>query len=185
MKNLKVLFIISLVIGMVFTSCTDAKVSQHLDDIKTLQNKVDSSSTQFETIDMESISTYYAKAKDQFDFIEKHYHDTTNMDNAQYIDVYYGNYKLMKKMVKGHERLASEITYTQSQLSDLYLDVKNGLVADSVYSKYYNGEQKATTQIVKSVAVLKDWETRSVKRYKGMVQPIDSIITELKKQGYR
>jgi len=185
MKNLKILFVISIITGMVFTSCTDAKVTQRLDNIKTLQTKVDSSSTEFGTIDIETIEKYRSKGKEQMDFIEKHYHDTTNFDNAKYIDVYYANYKLMKKIVKGHERLASEITYTQSQLSNLYLDVKNGLVADSVYTKYYNGEQKATAEIIISVATLKDWETRSIKRYNGMVQPIDSVIMELKKQGYR
>ena len=185
MKTLKVLFVISIITGMVFTSCTDAKVTQRLDDIKTLQTKVDSSSTEFGTIDIETISKYSAKGNEQMSFLEKHYHDTTNFDNAKYIDVYYANYKLMKKIVKGHKRLASEITYTQSQLGNLYLDVKNGLVADSVYTKYYSGEQKATAEIVKSVETLKEWETRSIKRYNGMVQPVDSIITELQKQGYR
>lgn len=185
MKNLKVLFVISMSIGLGFTSCTDANVTVRLNEIKTLQTKVDSSSTEFETIDIKTISKYRERGEEQMAYLEKHYQDTTNFENAKYLDVYYANYKLMKKIVKGHQRLVSEITYTQSQLDHLYLDVKNGLVADSAYTKFYSGEQKATTTIVNSVATLKDWEARSIKRYSGMVQPIDSIITQLQKQGYR
>jgi len=181
MKHLAILFIFS----SILFSCTDKKVTQHLNDIETLQAKVDSSNTVFETIDLETISKYREIGKEQMNYIEKHYHDSTNFDNAKYIDVYYANYKLMKKIVKGHKRLASEITYTSAQLNDLYVDVKNGLVADSVYTKYYTGEQNATAGIVKSVSTLKDWETRSIKRYNGMVPSIDSIIVELKNQGYR
>ena len=184
MKQFKILFSLVSLISLTLTSCTDVQVTTRLDNIKTLQTKVDSSSTEFEAINLDAILEYKAKSNEQMDFIEKHYHDTSNFDNAKYIDVYYANYKLMKKIDKGYQRLESEITYTQSQLANLYLDVKNGLVADSVYNKFYNGEQKATAQIVKSVRILKEWETHSVNRYNGMVQPIDSIINELKNQGY-
>lgn len=181
MKHLAILFICTLIV----ISCTDEKVTQHLNDIKTLQNKVDSSNTAFSELNMEKITEYRQNAESQMEFIEANYHDTVSFENAKYVDVYYANFRLMRKLMMNHKKLDSEITYTNSQLVKLYADVKNGLVADSTYSHYYSGEKKATDAIIESVATLKDWEYRTIKRYNGMVQPIDSIILELKNQGYR
>lgn len=91
----------------------------------------------------------------------------------------------MKKYVKGYGRLNSEIDFSISQLSHLHHDVENGFAHDSTYAKHFEDEKLAVSKIVNTCATLQNWEERSTKRYHGMVQPIDSIITELQKQGYR
>lgn len=166
-------------------SCTDKNASNHLADISTLQAQVDSSNTVFQTIDFELIKEYKENSDQQLTFLKENFKDSSTFENAKYIDVYYGNFKLMRKMLKGQPRLEEEILYSQQQLDHLYQDVKNGMLEDSVYTKYYEGEAKAVKQIINSTFTLKDWETRSVKRYNGMVAPIDSVINELHKQGYR
>tara|TARA_R110002050_G_scaffold147017_1_gene272651 strand:+ start:29882 stop:30424 length:543 start_codon:yes stop_codon:yes gene_type:complete len=178
----KFVVILSLIIAIV--SCKSELTQTRLGAIKSLQAQVDSSAIMFQTIDIAKIKDYKTNAKTQLDFLEKNNHDTI-FDHLKYIDVYYANFKLMRKLVKGHERLAAEIEFSTSQLTHLYNDVENGFSGDSNYVKHFDSESKAVSKIVNSTAVLKDWEERTVKRYNGMVAPIDSIILVQQNLGYR
>jgi uncharacterized membrane-anchored protein YhcB (DUF1043 family) len=180
MKKLSIIIIIFVAL----ISCNNETTQHKLEEIKTLQTQVDSTKKVFNTLDFEKIAEMKAYAKQQLDFLDKHNKDTTRA-NAKYIDVYYANFKLTRKFVKGYERLESEIDFSTSQLTHLYNDVENGFANDSNYVKHFKDEKTAVFKIVNTCATLVDWQMRSTKRYNGMVQPIDSIITELKKQGFR
>jgi len=177
-------FFLVLFLSLTIVSCVSEKTQQKALAIGQLQTQVDSCSKEFKTLDLEKIKTYKTNAKSQLDFLEKNFHDT-NFQSARYIDVYYRNYKLMTKIIKGADRLQSEITYSQSQLEKLHNDVENGFFTDSLYQEYFDGEQKAVEKIKNTTKVLSDWETKSIHRYDGMTSSIDSVITELQNQGYR
>lgn len=180
MKKLSIIIIIFVALA----SCKSETTQQKLQEIKTLQVQVDSTKKVFNTLDIDKMSEMKTYAEQQLDFLEKHNKDTTRA-NAEYIDVYYGNFKLIRKFVKGYGRLESEIDFSTSQLTHLYNDVDNGFTNDSSYVKHLKDEKTAVFKIVNTCATLVDWQERGTKRYSGMVQPIDSIITELKRQGFR
>lgn len=172
-------------LALTIVGCTSEKVSQRLIHLEKLQSQVDSANTVFISIQMDSIQAYKRHSETQLDFIKQHFWDTSNRENAQYIDVYYANFKKMRKLVKGYPRVQAEIENSQKQLSSLYHDTKHQIHADSVYERYVSGEEKMVRSIVESVGRLKSWEEQSVNRYHGMVDPIDSVILSLKEQGYR
>lgn len=165
-------------------SCKSEKTEKLLVEIDQLITEVDSSNIVFKSIDTASISTAKLYAESQLDYLKEFNTDTT-YKKARFIDVYNSNFKLMRKLLSSYSRLGSEIEYSKNQLTHLSNDVKNGLAADSTYIKYFNGEKKAVETIKVTAKSFKDWETRSINRYNGMVLPIDTIITDLKKQGYR
>lgn len=169
---------------LLVTSCRNEKTEKMLTKIDLMIASVDSSEIVFQTIDTNTISIAKKNAESQLEYIQKFYKDTA-YQNLRYIDVYNSNFKLMRKLLKGYTRLQSEIDFSKSQLQHLSNDVKNGFAADANYQKHMAGELKAVEKIRVSTKVLIDWEEKSINRYNGMVQPIDSIITELKEQGYR
>jgi predicted transcriptional regulator len=178
-------FLLILSVGFSLYSCTSEVVIQRLNDISKLQSQLDSATLEFKKIDTAEVRENMEKAKSQLDYLERHYIDSQNFDLAKYCGVYEANFKLMRRTIGNYEKLDGQIAYTSSQLSHLYADIENGMVADSVYERYYSGEQKATQEIIANVAKLQEWETKSTKRFWGMVQPMDSIITDLQNRGYR
>ena len=185
MKTLSVQKLVTpLVLMLVLFSCKSEITTSNLKQIETLQFKVDSSNLVYKKLNIEEITKNKLYAEKQLDFLKEHNHDTTLALN-KFMDVYYGNFKIMRKYLTGYKRLGSEIDFSTSQLTHLYNDVENGFAHDSSYTKHFEDEKLAVSKIVNTCATLLDWEQRSTKRYNGMVQPIDSIITELQKQGYR
>lgn len=178
----KLVVILGLFIAIV--SCKSELSQSRIKDINSLQAQVDSSAIVFQTIDIDKIKAYKTNAKSQLDFLDNNNHDTI-FDHLKYIDVYYSNFKLMRKLVTGYDRLAAEIEFSSSQLTHLNNDIENGFSGDSTFTKYYNAEKKAVFQIVNTTKVLIDWEERTINRYNGMVAPIDSIILVQKNLGYR
>lgn len=168
----------------IFSSCKSEKTEALLAEIEGMQSSVDSSQKIFEEIDIEKITKNKENAKGQIEYLKKFYNDT-NYVNARYVDVYISNFKLMRKLVKGHHRLDQEIDFSQGQLHHLRKDVKNGFAADSSYFKYLEAEKLAVSKIKNTTKTLVSWELKTTNRYNGMVAPIDSIITELKNQGKR
>ncbi len=165
-------------------ACQSESTKTKLQAITGLQKQVDSSQVVFKTIQIETISAYKKNAEGQLDYLKKNYHDTA-IENARFVDVYNSNFKLMRKLMKGHERLEKEIDFSNNQLKHLYSDIENGFAQDSNYVKFMKGEKIAVFKIINTTNTLKDWEERTIKRYNGMISPIDSIILELKNQGYR
>ena len=176
--------VIPIVIIGAFLSCRSEKTTTNLREIEILQATVDSSKVVFKTLDFEGISTMKLKAEEQLEYLKEHNKDTAMALN-KFIDVYYSNFKIMRKYLKGHGRLGAEIEFSKGQLINLHHDVDNGFAHDSTFTNHFDDEKLAVSKIVNTCATLLDWEERSTKRYNGMVQPIDSIITELQKQGYR
>ena len=176
--------VIPFLLVIVLFSCKSETTRTNLHEIEVLQYQVDSSKIVFKTLDLDSITKMKVNAEEQLDFLKKHNHDTTKAYN-KFLDVYYGNFKILKKYIKGYGRLNSEIEFSISQLTHLHNDVENGFAHDSTYTKHFEDEKLAVSKIVNTCATLQNWEERSTKRYNGMTQPIDSIITELQKQGYR
>ena len=182
MKLLKsTTLVIALFLGF---ACQSENTKAKLQAVTILQGKVDSSSVVFKTIQFETISENKKNAESQLDYLTKNYHDT-NMQNARYVDVYNTNFKLMRKLIKGHKRLEKEIDFSNNQLKHLYSDIENGFAQDTNYIKFMQGEELAVSKIVNSTKTLKNWEERTTNRYNGMVAPIDSIILELRNQGFR
>lgn len=165
-------------------SCKSEKTENMLLKVQAMQASVDSSNKVFQTIDTNVVSTAKIKSEKQLEFLKEHYNDT-NYQNARYIDVYNSNFKLMRKLLKGYNRLHSEIEFSNSQLNHLQNDINNGFANDNEYKKHLAGEQKAVEKIRVSTRVLKEWEAKTVKRYNGMNMSIDSIVTELHNQGRR
>ena len=176
--------ILAFTLILLISSCKNEETTKMLGTIDQLIVTVDSSNVVFKTIDTAAIATAKANAESQLEYIKKFYTDT-NYQNARYIDVYNSNFKLMRKLLKGYDRLGSEIDFSKSQLTHLSNDINNGFAADSSYIKYLEGEKKAVSKIRITTKTLVEWEEKSINRYSGMVQPIDSIITELQNQGFR
>jgi hypothetical protein len=177
-------FILTLLVSILIISCVSEKTEQKTLAVQKLQSQVDSSAQESMQLNIEKIKEYKTNAKSQLDYLETNFHDT-NFQSAKYIDVYYRNYKLMTKILKGHDRLQSEITYSKNQLKTLHNDIENGFLTDSLYQEYFDGETKAVSQIITTTKTLLEWETKSIHRYDGMKISIDSVITELQNQGYR
>lgn len=175
---------LTLFISTFIISCVSKKTEQKTLAVQKLQFQVDSSAQEFTHLDLDKIKEYKSNASSQLDYLKENFHDT-NFQNAKYIDVYYRNYKLMTKLIKGHDRLQSEITYSTNQLKTLQNDIENGFLTDSLYQEYYKGENKAVQQIIATTKTLMEWETKSIKRYDGMFNSIDSVVTDLQNQGYR
>jgi hypothetical protein len=173
-----------IVISTILFACTSQQTTQRLNDVSKLQSQVDSSLVVFNTINIDSVKTLKSLSKSHIDYLEKNYHDTI-LAHAQYVDVYYGNFKLMRKLVKGYDRVAAEIDFSKVQLGNLHKDIENGFTQDSTYQRNFDAEKKAVGQIINSAKTLKDWEIRTAKRHSGMEASIDSIILDLKNQGYR
>lgn len=176
------IFIISL-IGS-FSSCQSEKTQKILAEIEQMQISVDSSDNIYRSMDTATIFSYKKNAETQIEYLEKFYHDTV-FENAKYIDVYYGNFKLLRKLTRSYGRLGEEIEFSKSQLSRLHNDVKNGFAADSSYIKFVSDEHLAVTKIVNTTATFVKWEKKGVQRYERMIVSIDSIVIEMKNQGYR
>ncbi len=184
MRHSIVFGIVIISILSILNSCKSEKTEALLAEIEGMQLSVDSSQKVFERIDTATISKNKKYAEDQIEYLRK-FNTDTNYKNARYIDVYYANFKLMRKLLKGHHRLNQEIDFSQGQLHHLYKDVKNGFAADTNYYTYIEAEELAVSKIKNTTKTLTDWELKTTKRHKGMVAPIDSIITELKNQGKR
>lgn len=165
--------------------CTNPKLQLKIDQVTELQHKVDSSKVVMDSIDIHKVTLFKEYAGAQIDFLEDHPQDSSYREEAKYIDVYLGNFKMLRKLIKNYEPTQAEIEYTQGQLNNLYADLSNGLVADSTYARFYRSEKMATVQIVNTVRKLRDWEIRGVKRHMGMVNQVDSIITSLENLGFR
>ncbi|MFT4754482.1 MAG: hypothetical protein ACI85Q_002041 [Salibacteraceae bacterium] len=168
----------------VFSACKSKKTEQMLAQIDQLVVQVDSSHKEFLSIDTAALTEAKTYAKQQLDYLQRFNTDTT-YKNARYIDVYNSNFKLMRKLLKGYNRLGEEIEFSKNQLNHLSNDIKNGFAADSSYSKYFAGETRAVSKIITTTSTLQQWEARSIKRYNGMVLPIDSVVTELQSRGLR
>ena len=182
---MKILKSTSLVIVLFFVfACQSESTKTKLQAVTVLQEQVDSSQVVFKTLQIETISKNKKNAEIQLDYLEKNYHDT-NLQNARFVDVYNSNFKLMRKLIKGHERLEKEIDFSNNQLKHLHSDIENGFSQDTNYIKFMKGEELAVSKIINSTKTLKNWEERTINRYNGMVAPIDSIILELQNQGFR
>lgn len=183
LSTIRNLFLIISVFGLLY-SCKSEKTETMLSQIDKMMVTVDSSNEIFQTIDTVIVSAAKTNAEQQLEYLEKFYTDT-NYQNARYVDVYNSNFKLMRKLLKGYDRVQSEIDFSKNQLTHLSNDIKNGFAADTSYESYLIGEMKAVQKIKASTKTLKNWETKTVNRYNGMVNPIDSIINTLQARGLR
>jgi hypothetical protein len=173
-----------LFIGFTFQACKSEQAEKMISQIDQLSASIDSSEQVYQSIDTLTVIEIKQNSEEQLEYLSKFFTDTT-YQNARFVDVYNSNWKLMRKLLKGYARLGSEIDFSRNQLHHLRNDVSNGFSSDSIYVKYLEGEIKAVQKIEQSTQVMKSWELKSIDRYNGMVQPIDSIITELKNQGFR
>lgn len=168
----------------IFSSCKSEKTEALLAEIEGMQSSLDSSQKEFHSMDTAKIFGYKKISEAQINYLETFFKDSV-YENARYIDVYYGNYKLLRKITRGYPKLAKEIEFSQKQLLHLTNDVKNGFAADSNFIKYISGEKLAVKNIAATTSALINWEEKGITRYENMVTSIDSIITEMKNQGLR
>lgn len=180
MKNISFLFVSFFLI----ISCANPTAQKQVQQVNGLIQTVDSCEKVFNQLKFEEVKSYKETAEKQLDFLEENYHDT-NFEHAKYVGVYYDNWKLMRNFGRAQGKLEKEITYTQSQLQHLKEDAKNNLFNDSTFHRNFQAEFRATLSIKETTKALVDWQERTIKRYNGMHAPIDSIILELNKQGYR
>ncbi len=184
MRHSIVFGIVIISILSIFNSCKSEKTEALLAEIEGMQLSVDSSQKVFQAMDTAKIFSYKKNSEAQIKYLETFFKDTI-YENARYIDVYYGNYKLLRKITRGYPKLVKEIEFSKEQLYHLKNDVKNGFAADSNYQKYISGEKLAVKNIAETTSTLINWEEKGITRYENMVASIDSIITEMKNQGLR
>ena len=166
-------------------SCT-SNHPEEIQRIETMMQELNTAQHHIDSIDVEVLTSRYKASEAQILFLNKNYKsDTISRETALMLGNYRSNYKSLKKLKKLYDKLSYEITFTEKQLENLKTDLKNDKLTDEMIVEYFESEEKAMDFINKKSSSLYTRQSSAIRTNKGIKPKIDSIISEMNRNGIR
>ena len=174
----KLLLIISITI--LFVSC-NADKKHALQKIKAMDNRVDSITNVYQSIDWDSYKKQHALMRISIDFISENINVVSSIDSSfiEYYGPYSGSAKVLSRaMKKQTKRIEIELDMVKTQILDLKHDVRKELIpnTDSI-NIFILIEEKALELINNDVISLQVSLLQQKKAYELTHNRVDSLIS--------
>jgi hypothetical protein len=162
-----------------WASCNSSSTDQQLKKIDSLNTVLKEVEIKLLSIDTAEIYKYMAFNTKQLKYIQENVKDTVDKETAIFLSDIYAVKRSFGKLIKKREELIEELVYAKMQLYDLKKDVENKIVADSLFSQYFESEKKAILTFSGAVEALSQWNTNQTSRYNNMKPKIEEFVQKI------
>lgn len=178
--KLKYAFIIAIIAGFFFVSCSSQEEKESL---KKIEQMIAESDLVYETMNgtlLDSVNAYLDSANIKLSYFKENPGDTLPIEAENYWESYYhmisvrkmlGNYK-----DKHLPRLNQDFEYSKKQLENLHHDIKKGLLEDSVRISYMELEDSAYSFIMDQADARMNHVRAHFGKYSNNHEKLDTLL---------
>lgn len=174
--------IIGIIVGFTLSACNGKVNEKHIAKVDSLSVVLDEISKGFAGIDTATVYEYNRIATDNLSFIQKNYKDTMGRELAIFLSDYRTANKVFGHITTNYTEKLDEIAYSQNQLADLMLDLKNDLVPQEQIETIFKSESKAINTLQVSLSSLISRCSSQLEKFREMNPKVEEIVNGIKQK---
>jgi len=140
---MKKIFFVFIILIVIVSACINKETENKITKVDSLITETKNLQEKFFAINIDTVNYVFDILNENMEFLKQ---ENLTIPNDSELKNKFANYgtifKFLKKYLKRYNGLQKEISFSENHLIGLKHDIKNDLLNDSLFLKYYNDEKK-------------------------------------------
>ncbi len=153
--------------------------AQFVSQVEELEETIQKAQQSIVTIDTSKIGNALRISTGNLKFIQENFKDTMDKETAFLMSDYSASRKSLKRLLENYSDVIRELSYSQSQLANLKLDVENNVMEEQKFNDYYSSESKSVEKLDEYAKNIVEWYASALRMYEEKNSAVEKIVGQL------